>query len=403
MAQIVHGGGLTAAVARYGGRVEDWLDLSTGINPNMPELPEIPVVVWNRLPDRGLVDAARVAARDWYLGFASEQELPPPVLPDNSPARGESGWGQPAGRTLPVITAFSSSEHRETAPQLFSPLVGEMSGGTEWGEAPGGARSVRPLLPLAVPGTQSLIQTLPKLAVPNRAIAIISPTYGEYAHCFTKAGFSIDRISRLDDVRPDHGMLIVVNPNNPDGRTYTPEELLAVHTRFGGHLHVDEAFGDSRPELSLARHSAELPNLTVSRSFGKFFGMAGVRLGFVFSRPETLEMIEAWLGPWSVSGPALHLARELMTRDRAPILAKIDERKAGLERVLAGAGLTVRGGTELFSLVENENAAALFEHLARCHILVRKFDYRPDWLRIGLSPDEEGDRRLARVLASFHA
>jgi cobalamin biosynthetic protein CobC len=338
MAGIVHGGGLTAAVAQYGGARADWLDLSTGINPHMPDLPNIPADIWNRLPDQGLVEAARGAARDFYL--CSEAGVPPSVLP------------------------------------------------------------------LPVPGTQSFIQILPSLVPQKRAVAILSPTYGEYAHCFQRAGFAVDAIRSVDKLDAGHGALIVVNPNNPDGRTFSRNALMELHARLraqDGHLHVDEAFGDGRPELSLAREASELSGLTVSRSFGKFFGMAGLRLGFVFARPEALAMIEAELGPWAVSGPALYLAKELMGQDRGAILSRILERKAALERVLRDGGLAIAGGTELFALVAHEKAANLFEHLARSHILVRKFDYAPDWLRIGLAADEQGDRKLASALASFGA
>lgn len=335
MAGIVHGGALTAAVATYGGRPEDWLDLSTGINPNMPELPAIPAQVWNRLPDQGLVTAARQAARDWYLGAD----------------------------------------------------VGQ-------GEA----------LPLPVPGTQAFIQLLPRLVPQERPVAILSPTYGEYAHRFRKAGITVDEIATLDAVRPEHGTLVVINPNNPDGRSFGRDQLLALYVRMqaqGGHLHVDEAFGDARPELSVAAEASSLPGLTVSRSFGKFFGLAGVRLGFVFARPELLGTMEAELGPWSVSGPALWIANELMRRERGPILERMRERKAALDAVLNRAGLAIAGGTELFALVRHAEAHRLFEHLAQAHILVRKFDYRPDWLRIGLAANGEGDRRLGEALAAF--
>lgn len=338
MAGIHHGGGLTSAINLFGGKPADWLDLSTGINPNPPALPEIPMEIWNRLPDRALVDATSAAAARWYLG----------------------------------------ERHSADA-----------------GRAP---------VPLAVPGTQSFIQILPTLVAQNRPVAILSPTYGEYAHCFDRAGFRVDAITTLDALRPDHGGLVVVNPNNPDGRVFSREQLLDIHARMraqDGHLHVDEAFGDSRPALSVADVASQDAGLTVSRSFGKFFGLAGIRLGFVFAHAETVEMIETALGPWAVSGPALYLANALMKGGSPAILDTIMKRSRGLQAALDGAGLRTAGGTAFFALVEHENASGLFEHLARSHILVRKFDYAPHWLRIGLTPDEQGDLRLVETLASF--
>lgn len=333
MTGVFHGGGLTAAMAAHGGRIEDWLDLSTGINPEMAALPEIPARAWNRLPDRDLETAVREAARDWYVGAD----------------------GQPGS------------------------------------------------LPLAVPGTQALIQLLPNRVASGRPVAILSPTYGEYAHCFRRAGFAVEEIGDLDALRADHGLLVVVNPNNPTGRVFRRHELVALAERMrsqGGDLHVDEAFGDSRGELSIAAYASMNEGVTVSRSFGKFFGLAGIRLGFVFAAVATIDAIAADMGPWPVSGPALHVANDLLRRDHSAFAARIADRAEALDGVLAGGGLEMIGGTDLFKLVRHPQAARLFQHLARSHILVRRFDYAGDWLRIGLTPDEHGDRRLAQAIAS---
>ncbi|UVC11559.1 pyridoxal phosphate-dependent class II aminotransferase [Rhizobium sp. TH2] len=400
MAGITHGGGLTAACARYGGEPKDWLDLSTGINPNMVALPEIPEAVWNRLPDKALERAAREAARDWYLSAAGS---PPSVLPDISPSRGEIDQTQAHHSEANVENiADLGWIGASGAPLLISPLEGEMPGRAEGGDAE--QNHVSGNLPLPVPGTQSFIQILPKLIPADRPVAILSPTYGEYAHCFRRAGMTVDAIGSLDELTGDHGALVIVNPNNPTGGTFLRRELTGLAARMrkqGGHLHIDEAFGDARPELSLAALAGETGGVTVSRSFGKFFGLAGLRLGFVFAVPEALETIEAELGPWAVSGPALYLANELMRGDRKRILSDIQARQAALASVLHAAELETVGGTELFALVRHNRAQDLFEHLARLHILVRKFDYAGDWLRIGLAPDEQGDRRLAQALASI--
>ena len=333
MAGVFHGGGLAAAMAGFGGQVEDWLDLSTGINPEMAELPEIPALVWNRLPDRELEMSVREAAWNWYVG--------PGTRPSGSP--------------------------------------------------------------LAVPGTQSLIQLLPRRVPAGRPVAILSPTYGEYAHCFRRSGFVVEVITGPEALRAEHGTLVVVNPNNPTARVFSRDDLVALAERMrdqGGHLHVDEAFGDSLKDGSIAAYAAMTEGVSVSRSFGKFFGLAGVRLGFVFAVPETLESIAADHGPWPVSGPALAVADHLLRRDNSAFAARIAARATALENVLAGSGLEIIGGTDLFKLVRHSSARDLYEHLARSHILVRKFDYAGDWLRIGLTPDEYGDRRLAQAIAS---
>lgn len=331
--RIVHGGGIAAAAARYGGRPEDWLDLSTGINPNPVSLPDVDVAAWHRLPDRHRFDAARAAARDYY--------------------------GTPKA------------------------------------------------LPLPVPGTQSVIQLLPRFVSPGRRAAVLSPTYGEYARVLAIAGVPVDRISTLDDVTDAHGLVVVVNPNNPDGRLVPADALLDLHARLaskGGLLVVDEAFGDMRPETCIAPLAGDdLPGLLVFRSFGKFFGLAGLRLGFVIGEAGVVDRIEDGLGPWAVSGPALTIATHLMAGGTGGIRDAIAARKAALDATLSGAGLTILGGNGLFSLVDHADAARIHDGLCRHRILVRPFDYNPRWLRFGLAPDAEGDVRLGAALAAIMA
>lgn len=331
-APIVHGGGITEAAARFGGRFEDWLDLSTGINPRPVELPPVPQQAWHRLPDKLTIDSARAAAASYY-------------------------------RTNGVQ-------------------------------------------PLPVPGTQSVIQLLPRLVPAGRRVAVFGPTYGEYTRVLMAAGLAVDRVERAEELGPDHGLAVVVNPNNPTGRAFQPEDILAmaaVMKANGGVLVVDEAFGDLQPDLSVAGHVGANDNLVVFRSFGKFFGLAGLRLGFVVANDAVLDAFREWLGPWAVSGPALVISTALMSGETETIAAGILERRAGLDAVLDGAGLRRIGGTGLFVLVEHADASALHRHLCEARILTRKFDYDARWLRIGLAPDAEGDQRLAEALGRWNA
>ncbi|AGB71495.1 MULTISPECIES: threonine-phosphate decarboxylase CobD [Rhizobium] len=327
--RIVHGGGITAAARQYGGRPEEWLDLSTGINPNPVTLPEIPVAAWHRLPDQYLQERAREAARSYY----------------------RSG----------------------------------------------------DILPLPVPGTQSVIQLLPKL-VTGGSVAIFSPTYGEYARAFTLAGLQVRQVSTIAELTTDDRLVVAVNPNNPDGRVLPIEQLRELHDRQreqGGLLLVDEAFGDVEPAASMAPFAASIPNLIIFRSFGKFFGLAGLRLGFVIAEASILTRFEDWLGPWAVSGPALSIAASLMESDTNAIRNRILQRHSALEAVLRRSKLHVAGGTALFALVADDRAEGIYTHLCRHHILVRKFDYARNWLRFGLAPDEAADERLAGVFEDY--
>lgn len=257
-------------------------------------------------------------------------------------------------------------------------------------------------LPLPAPGTQAAIQRLPALAGNRGDAAILGHTYGEYAHVFARAGLRVDIIDRLSGVSDRHRIVVVVNPNNPDGRIVARDDLLALADRMAarsGFLVVDEAFADANPVESLAADAGG-DGLIVFRSFGKFFGLAGLRLGFVLASPSTAERFAQAFGPWAVSGPALAAAAALM-RDEAGISRlkrSIAERGGAMRAVLHRAKLTIRGETPLFFLVEHSRAGALRAALCNERILVRAFDYAPDWLRIGLSPDPAADRRFEDAL-----
>jgi cobalamin biosynthetic protein CobC len=163
---------------------------------------------------------------------------------------------------------------------------------------------------------------------------------------------------------------------------------------------LDEAFCDPTPEHSLAPLAGE-PHLLVLRSFGKFFGLAGARLGFVLGDEMTLSKINSWLGPWAVSGPALRIAAEILSRDPAPVIDALRARGAALQLHLENARLEVIGGTDFFALIKHQQAFALHDHLARRQILTRVFDYAPHWMRIGLTANESQDARLLAALQSF--
>jgi cobalamin biosynthetic protein CobC len=260
------------------------------------------------------------------------------------------------------------------------------------------------ILPLPVPGTQSVIQLLPKLVEAGRRVAIFAPTYGEYRRVFEMAGFAVDAVTSPEQIRPAHGLVIVVNPNNPDGRLLSPKTLVSLWQSLRAQnamLLVDEAFGDCLPEASIASRVEEMPGLMVFRSFGKFFGLAGLRLGFVIAEPSLQQHFADGLGPWAVSGPALALADHFLRGDEDVIRDGIAQRSTALRLVLQEAGLTVVGGTALFALVADENAGALHRHLCARRILVRPFDYAPSWLRFGLTPDAGADERLATALSQW--
>ena len=254
---------------------------------------------------------------------------------------------------------------------------------------------------VAAAGTQTLIQWLPCLASPG-PVAIVGPTYSEHAIAWRRAGRDVIAIDDLRDM-PDSAIhAVVVNPNNPDGRIVDHAVLAraaATLNKRGGWLVIDEAFADVDPAVSSVELCANLP-VVILRSFGKFYGLAGVRLGFAISMPDIVGRIATALGPWPCSGPAMHIGTAALRdhdwadRTRRALGAQADQ----LDKVLVQAGFAIVGGTSLFRLARHPQALVRHAALAQQHIWCRSFDGADDLLRFGLPPDDAGLNRLAVAL-----
>ena len=355
-----HGGDLSQVRHVFSAGDEDWLDLSTGINPLAYPFALPCAESWRRLPQSGALTGLIEGAR----------------------------------------MAYGASEDAAIA---------------------------------AAPGTQMLIQLLPML-FPAKTVAVVGPTYSEHALCWQMAGADVMMIDDLACLSHSPGMLpafsrqrrgrriapgeeamqhsanvfercrviIIVNPNNPDGRSWTPKHILQCAdemARHGGLLIVDEAFADVQPEMSAVPHAGR-EGLVVLRSFGKFFGLAGIRLGFAIGARGLVTRMTKLLGPWAVSGPALDIGTQALqdlewqSRTRRACA----EMAAMLDALLADAGFKIIGGTALFRLAHHERAQEIHRDLARQGIWVRRFDDHPDWLRFGLPDGKVGFNRLAAAL-----
>jgi cobalamin biosynthetic protein CobC len=259
---------------------------------------------------------------------------------------------------------------------------------------------------LPVPGSELAIRLLPRM-IGAGSVGILAPTYGSHATAWYEAGADVHELaalSRLD--RQDFNTLVVVNPNNPDGRVIARAELAAFATAWtasGRRLIVDEAFADVRPELSLLA-LPELPaGVIVLRSLGKFFGLAGLRVGFVVVTEPDATAWHQLLGDWPVSGPACEIATSAL-RDAgwiAATRARLAADRQRLDGVLNRAGLRSLGGTDLFGLFEGPDATDLLDHFARAGILVRGFASTSRHYRFGLPADEAAWQRLAAACASL--
>lgn len=310
-AQADHGGGIDAAARRFGGARADWLDLSTGINPNPFPLPALPSDAWTALPDQTALDRLIAAARQV--------------------------WSVPDGAAV-----------------------------------------------LAVSGASAPIALVPHLRSAGR-VHIPGPTYNEHARAFRAAGWEV--------VDTGATAQVLVHPNNPDGRFHAAPGALPLTV-------IDESFCDIAPDRSLI-HLATRPGTLVLKSFGKFWGLAGLRLGFAIGDPELIGALSQRLGPWPVSGPALEIgAAALEDTEWAETTRLRLLRDAARLDALVRAPLV--GGTPLFRLYEVDDAARWQEALAERQIWSRIFPYSRRWLRLGLPPATGWDR-LAAALQGLHA
>jgi cobalamin biosynthetic protein CobC len=222
---------------------------------------------------------------------------------------------------------------------------------------------------LAAPGASSLIARLPSI-LSGTSVSIKTPTYNEHSAAFGEAGWKVG----------NHGdAQVVVHPNNPDGKCWDLSELGSKITI------IDESFCDVIPDKSHIALSAK-PNTIVLKSFGKFWGLAGLRLGFAIGDPKLIKKLSSTLGPWQVSGPALQIGADALQDESwaTETRLRLDRDAERIDAMFTNKGAELIGGTSLFRLYEVDNAKSWQDRLAKGHVWSRIFPYSKTWLRIGL-------------------
>ncbi len=333
----IHGGRLNDAVGRFGIPREQWLDLSTGINPNGWPVPPLPVEVFNRLPEDD--DGLQQVACEYY----------------------------------------------GTADLLL------------------------------LPGSQAGIQALPELRFAQSGsarVGVLDPAYAEHGFRWQQAGHEVECLEadQVEDRLAALDVLVLINPCNPSAIRFNPEQLRCWHSMLeqrGGWLLVDEAFIDATPEQSLITDPMP-PGLIVLRSLGKFFGLAGIRVGAICAEASVREPLSRQLGPWAISHPARYITRlALADRDwqremRASLKQQQDRLQALLEQYLPGdVSSTALFAYVTFAHVTTLQARVIEHRCAQAGILIRRF-YQPAALRFGLPGDEADWLRLEEVLNEIH-
>ncbi|MEL6643561.1 MAG: threonine-phosphate decarboxylase CobD [Pseudomonadota bacterium] len=252
-------------------------------------------------------------------------------------------------------------------------------------------------VPLA--GAQAAIQLVPHLLPVGRA-AVLGPTYNEHAAALRASGWEVAEVETLEALA-GHDLAIVVNPNNPSGKTHDTEELLRLAERVDL-LVIDESFADPTPEGDAVQHlDTTTTNILVQRSFGKFYGLAGIRLGFAVTGAELARRVQQLAGPWAVSGPAIEVGVAALkdTTWQADTRARLAAEAVRLDTLAFAAGWDLVGGTSLFRTYATPDASHAQRHLAEHRIWSRRFPYSDTWLRLGLPGQASAWDRLGRALA----
>jgi cobalamin biosynthesis protein CobC len=296
--------------------------------------------------------------------------------------------------SYPVDALTPNIWTRLPEPAAFAAL--EATAGTAYGVGPGVGI-------VAAAGAQAMIQWLPRLFSARR-VGVLGFTYHEHEACWRSAGADVAIVTSLSELAAfDVG--VVVNPNNPDGRVCLPDDLKAIALKLAGRagrLIIDEAFVDLLGRQNSLIPHLPMPGAVVLRSFGKAYGLAGVRLGFAVAAPEDCARLRAALGPWAVSGPAIEIGRRALADDAwlAEAAGRLREESMRLDGLLRSAGCIVVGGTPLFRLAQQSRAGELFIRLCREGILTRPFAAHPDWLRFGIPHAQSEWERLEMALRS---
>ncbi|MEH6345221.1 MAG: threonine-phosphate decarboxylase [Bermanella sp.] len=323
----MHGGNLHQVSVQYKIDIDNWIDLSTGLNPNPFPVNYIPMEVLSNLPYDN-PDFIKVAA-DYY------------------------------------------------GPENF----------------------------IALNGTQEAIQGLPEL-LERHPVLLPEVGYQEHIQGWHLAGSEISLYPSWDMNESIHvidnwlennprGHLVIINPNNPTGLKFTPEQIhhWASKRDSGCYVIVDEAFMDLTPQDSLLCQNFN-DNVIVLRSFGKFFGLAGIRLGFAFASQTVLSALKHRQGLWAVNGPAQYIAKQAFkdlawqAQARANIQNLAQQNKVCFSGLLNKLDLIRKSESGLFSSywLPTVQAKELYEFFCERGILLRliKANTQTAIIRIGL-------------------
>ncbi|WP_286235147.1 threonine-phosphate decarboxylase CobD [Thalassotalea sediminis] len=263
-------------------------------------------------------------------------------------------------------------------------------------------------------GSQAIISILPTLwqKQNRKSTQVYLPFkgYKEHAQAWGNAGFEVhwyyDELPALEQLT-SNCVLVVINPNNPTGKLFSRGTLTiyqrAVTERQGLFI-IDEAFMDViTPNQSMSGY-INGNNTLVLKSFGKFFGLAGLRIGFIIANQQWLTLLAEHLGPWQVNGPAQFIAVKAMqdAKWQAQQKEKLSQQRLALKKLLLNYFGDDINGTDLFLTVNLNNqsqAMYMYDSLCQQGVYVRLTDDQHS-LRFGI-PKPEDMERLSNSLGQI--
>ena len=311
---MVHSGDIDKAIRVYGGAERNWIDLSTGINPESYPIPKLLNTDWRNLPTQSEIEKLESIIQ---LEFKTSSNV------------------------------------------------------------------------LLTPGSQIAISLLPTI-LKKQEVGILEPTYSDYRESFENAGYKVCSCKKFKELF-DAKIAIIVNPNNPDGKSYNLEKLIHLSEKVEM-LILDESFIEaSKAESIIAYINEKTNNIIVVKSFGKFFGLAGLRLGFVISGKSIILKLKRIFSSWPVSKVSIKIAtkairdKKWINNTQLKLLKNVNE----LDKILKPFNFNLIGGTNLFRLYSTPNSILSQKLLAKFFIWSRIFAYSKKWLRLGIPCDKD--------------
>ncbi len=219
-----------------------------------------------------------------------------------------------------------------------------------------------------------------------------------------------DLEAMLAAIAPDTRLVFLANPNNPTGTFVPAAEVERFLARVPADVVVvlDEAYNEYlRPELRFDSSAwvRRFPNLLVSRTFSKAYGLAGLRVGFGLAQPELTDLLNRVRQPFNVNSLAQAAAAAALFDDDY-LQRSYEVNAQGLARLQSAfdaLGLQYVPSYGNFVLVRVGDAAAVYERLLRAGVIVRPVGGYglPEWLRVSVGLPEENEAFLAALPAAL--